>query len=503
MADSLLARIQLPASVRFLNPTVNFVRSLAEDVGLEEDEVNDLHLAFEEILVNIILHGLNENAGELVDITCERLPTGIEIRIRDKGVPFDPDRIPRYSPEDATKERLDGLGTFLARRSLDTLAFRRLGRDGNLTILVKHGRIYRAEKRGPVPRETTDTTKPKPVPDNYEVRWMRAEDAIDVSRCAYSAYGYTYEPFIYYPERIAHMNRVGLLRSVVAALPHEILGHLAMEFHDAHQQIAEVGVGFVNAEYRGGGVFKRLHNLVFEYAMQHRMMGLYVRAVTSHVISQKTAAHFGFKSCGIELGILPDDRDFKSLAGHVKQRVSLLCMFKPFCYEQASNLFPPEQHLDIIGKIYNYLEVPCRLIAAAEDRQPGDHTETVLRCRFVQSWNVTYIYVDTVGADWEHSLKVRWRHCLLEKQDSVCLHLDLTNPLSARICNAVEDWGFFFAGVLPGEINGHDALIMQYLNNQYIDTGTVQLFDDFAKTLLEYIGAQKPMLDIREARASS
>jgi serine/threonine-protein kinase RsbW len=328
---------------------------------------------------------------------------------------------------------------------------------------------------------------------------MRAEDAIDVSRCAYSAYGYTYQPFIYYPERIAQMNRVGLLRSAVAVLPNEMLGHVAMEFQDSNKQIAEIGVGFVNPEYRGGGVFKRLHNLVFEYAMKHRMIGLYVRAVTSHVILQRAGVYLGLKSCGIELGILLDDTDFKALVGHVKQRESLLFMFKPFYYEQPSSLFPPVQHLDIIGQIYNHLEVPCRLSAPLEDFQPGDHPETVLRCRFVQFLNVTDIYVDTVGPDWEHSLKVRWRHCLLEKQDSVYLHLDLTNPLSARICNAVEDWGFFFAGVLPGEINGHDALVMQYLNNQYIDTETVQLFDDFAKTIMEYISTQKPMLDLLEA----
>ena len=58
---------------------------------------------------------------------------------------------------------------------------------------------------------------PRAPEQEYSIRRMRPDEAIYVAQCVYRAYGYNYpNGDLYYPERIAQLNRTGELVSAVA-----------------------------------------------------------------------------------------------------------------------------------------------------------------------------------------------------------------------------------------------------------------------------------------------
>ncbi len=491
MSESLLARLELPASVSFISPAVDFIRNVAEDAGLNGEEVDNLHLAFEEVVTRIIQQGLQANPDERFNVTCEKLPSGVEILIQDKGRPFDPDEIPAFSPDALTEDKLDGLGDYLARHAVDELSHFRLGKEGNLTLLVKHGSRFRAQETPPQPPPESE---PKTVPDNFEVRRFNPEDAIGLAKGAWNAYGYTYADFFYFPERVTHMNQRGKIHSVVATIPGgDLLGHVALAFPIQDAPITEFTAAFVNTEYRGGGIFKQLNVAAFDLVDELGLRGVFVHAVTSHFISQKTIHHFGARCCGLHLASGPPTVNFKGLTGEGKQKESFLVMYQPIRDEQERTIYPPDHHADMIETIYASVGLPAQKAAATKTDFQGD---TILHAHGQFDTNTGNIFLYDAGADWEHELKIAYRRMALEKRDAIFLYLNLQHPKTPEICGKAEEWGFFFSGVLPCAMKGEDALILQYLNNMRIDVTRLDLFEDAAKELRDYIHRQPPMQEL-------
>jgi len=139
-------------------------------------------------------------------------PTRIELPAQEASIraalDFQPERL------DAVDD-LDGLSLYLAKKSVDELTFTNHGRAGIEALIRK--RRSSAHIQHIMPREelsaTGDSSEHDPA---YSIRPARESDALEISRCAWMTYGYTYEDYIYYPERIIELNRSGELRSLVA-----------------------------------------------------------------------------------------------------------------------------------------------------------------------------------------------------------------------------------------------------------------------------------------------
>ncbi len=57
-----------------------------------------------------------------------------------------------------------------------------------------------------------------------------------------------------------------------------------------------------------------------------------------------------------------------------------------------------------------------------------------------------------------------------------------------------EQLGFFFSGILPRGLRGHDSLMLQYLNNTRVDSSLLAPFSGEARKILEYIKRHDPGL---------
>jgi serine/threonine-protein kinase RsbW len=485
-------KLTAPGNIRYISVTVEFIKNCSRAFGFSEDEIFKIDIAAEEALSNIILNSLSNDSLQNYSVTCRRLPGKMEIVIHDKGLPFSPDEIPEYNPENPDdEENADGLGMYLLKSSVDNVLFRNLGRNGKETVLIVGIESERIDNLLSVSRqpEATDIT---PVDTKWHLRPFQPEDAIEISRCAYQTYGYTYEPYIYYPERITDMNNKGELLSIVAVDKSEnLLAHIALKFYHHEDPIAEAGVAFVKPQYRKLGIFSKMCTDAFQRASDRGLFGVYGRAVTSHPLSQKKLTDFGFIDCGLMLGLFPSDVEFKALTGKTVQKESALLTYLPFKSPNRA-IFPPARHSEIISDILSEASIPVKAVDSdnesatkcSDKKIHGDAELTYSRMEVFNTADIISYSTDISIIDSINSAK---RKLCIEHTDVLYLYLDLEQPGCAKLADRCEKLGFFFCGVLPYGMHGRHTLILQYLNNIEIDFNKIKLNSPFAEKLLRYV----------------
>ena len=487
--------IILPSQERFVNPALAFIRAAAASCGFLEKALNDIEVAAEEALTNVIKHAFEGHCDEIFKLSVRFTEADFIITIYEKGMPFSPDRIADYDPAKLDNSmNTDGLGVYLMKKNMDDVIFENLGREGKSLTLIKHiagGRVNLTLEN--YDNEVLVKNDMNSAGDNalYEIRLFRPEDALEISRCAYKAYGYTYEPYIYYPEKIIEMNRDGKLRSFIAAGKNtgEIMGHIAFKYKNPDDRIAEIGVAFVKPEYRKAGILKAMIIFCHEKALELKLFGLFGRAVTSHVASQKALEKLGYASCGIFLGLFPDDVDFKALTGKIRQKESGLLLYRTISEEGDRTIYVPARHKGKISDIFAALKIAVRI---DESEAPPSSGKSEINVISVPVLNIADVEVGSIGSDILHELKSIVHDLCLKHIDAIFLHIDMEDPKAAFVARECERSGFFFSGVLPFGLNNKHEFILQYMNNLAINFDIIKPFSPGAVEILNYVRTFDP-----------
>ena len=83
-------------------------------------------LVIEEVLSNVVRHGYPDGGQHEISVSVSRRDEGIEIRVRDDGVEFDPSAAaPVDLDQPLGERRVGGLGIHLVRQFVDSLEYRR------------------------------------------------------------------------------------------------------------------------------------------------------------------------------------------------------------------------------------------------------------------------------------------------------------------------------------------------------------------------------------------
>lgn len=115
----------------------NFLRRYLRGWDISEEDFFRIELALVEMCTNVIRYGYPGGKGDF-QVKAWHEDEKFYLEIRDSGVPFDPSRIKKPSLKDlATKERMGGLGIFLARKLMDGFAYRREDNQNVLTMYKK------------------------------------------------------------------------------------------------------------------------------------------------------------------------------------------------------------------------------------------------------------------------------------------------------------------------------------------------------------------------------
>jgi anti-sigma regulatory factor (Ser/Thr protein kinase)/predicted N-acetyltransferase YhbS len=501
----------IPNDVSYLPQVGGYVTAAAAQLGFDEVDSGDVRLAVDEACAHVIETAFEPGEEQELAISCRRSPSGLEVTIADKGLPFDPSSIAQYDARGGLDRDLSGLPFYLIQQAMDEVRFVNKGREGKEIQLTKYLKSPGVETYFTEEELLPYDTGAKPAPlGEYTYRLMEPADAVEVARCVYKTYGYTYPgEHVYYPERVLAMNQTGEMVSAVATTETgEVIGHCALSGQPGDRAM-EVGQAVVAPAHRGRGILQRLMDLLVNRARPQGLAGLYVHAVTIHPFSQRVCLKYGFRESAVLLGYAPRRVQMKRFADdQLPQRETVVYGYQPLHEPPRCAVFAPDHHRPMVARIYHNLGLERELASpetAYQDVAPGRRPSAVSRfdlsTKAMSALGIAVMEVGSYGPGIEQEVKGKLRDLCHEGIAAVYLKLPLGDPQTALFCERFEELGFFFCGVqirpvepaVPDGEASRDVLCLQYLNGPRMDYDLLQIHSEFGKELLAYIRERDPL----------
>ena len=478
-----------------MEPTCRYAAEVAHQIGFDAVLAQQISAGLRQALTSLLRYSFEPGEKALVELVCERIPAGLRISLRDRGLPLsagDPGSVDVGSGAD---NPLYGLNDYF-----DEVHFHNRGPAGKEIVLCKHlpdpSLAEYAAACALDTAEASDAERPgAPAEIHCTVRPLKASEAHEVSKAVYTAYGYSYpHEHVYYPEKIAELNRRGEIFSVVAVADNgEIAGHCSLQLWEENPCIAELTQGVVKPRFRSQGCFARLTEYLIETARTQDLTGVFGEAVTAHPYSQRAALQFGLRDCALFLGLIPATAEFKGLKrGGFAERGSMLVQFRHLKVPPPTPVFAPAAHRAMIAAIYANLGITPDWRSPSAESDPQVAEASAMAVKLSRALNLARIRIDRWGPDAIDILRRHVKELCLHQRQVIHLLLGLADPATAVLAQRCEELGFFFAGVLPCGLPSGDALILQYLNNFAVRYEALQTASEFAARLAAYVQKHDP-----------
>ena len=130
--------LSLVNDLRDIAGAADKIGAFCAEHGLAEGISFEVHLAVDELLTNTITYGYDDVEEHRIDLSLRLEGCTLVVEIADDGRAFDPLQAPEPDLGASLEERaVGGLGIYLVRKTMDTVAYRR--EDGrNVVTLTKH-----------------------------------------------------------------------------------------------------------------------------------------------------------------------------------------------------------------------------------------------------------------------------------------------------------------------------------------------------------------------------
>lgn len=493
-------KISIPNDLIFGRLVAENAKSLSGILGFSARAAQEIEMATEEIASDIIQKAFEREQEDYIDITFNLNAAGLEIVINEQGLPYDPALEKKYSPEILKNSWSDkGLGMYLVKKVLDGFSFHNLGRQGKETRLFKY--LDQARVESLLSREEIKNLQQKEKAGKlpkagvrYSVRRLRPEEAVEVSRCVYAAYGYTYlHEDMYYPDRVRALNENGDMISFVAVTDSkEIIAHAAMILEE-DKLVPEFGVAATKPRFRGQGCLNALGQARANEAKKLGFVGGYGMGVTTHFYSQKAMLKHGMKPCALLLSNAEEPR-YCDIKPKNIQRESAVMHFIYFKHPDNIIIYPPQEHADFIAAIYSNLGVRSRSGEVGALNRPCIR-ESNVRVKTDSDRLTADIRINSYGDYIVQEIAAKLKLLGSCPVKTVYLYLPLTDINTATHCRKFESLGFFFAGIKPG--SDGDFLVLQCLNGYDIDYKQIVVGCEFSQWIKDYVqkcGADSSMI---------
>ena len=202
-----ISTLTIPARLPYADVASAYVEAVANHFGFAAAASRQLGRALLLACKDLMHHAFEPNELQEVQISCQRLPIGLKIIIREKGLPLSPAELASLAA-DRHICPLVHFGDHLTcvRDIWDEASFHNLGRAGAEVHLIKY-----FEGSGSLDPEACPVTPlaapPSPLPgkpETFTLRPFTPADALAIVRLLYRTYGYSY-PFEHlYLSRTAH-----------------------------------------------------------------------------------------------------------------------------------------------------------------------------------------------------------------------------------------------------------------------------------------------------------
>lgn len=302
----------------------------------------------------------------------------------------------------------------------------------------------------------------KTLDEKSKIVIKRLEDEAEgIVNCAYRTYGNSYiHKYIYDTTMINKLNYEEKIISYIALdETNRVMGHVALEYFQK-SNICEISHAFVDPQFRGKGCLTELTRFAIEESEKRGDIGIYVHAVTSHIYSQKSAESNGFKDCGLLLSRITALK-FKDIYDKNEKRESLIIQYKYLKKQHKKYIYAPEKYKKIINEIYENLGVKIVFKELEDDNEIFSKVTSIET--IVDDYDTGTIYVNKFAKDGINKILNQFNKLYFERKKAIFLRLKLCNKSSIDIWNQMEQFGFFFAGIMPGD-GDEDEVILQYIN---------------------------------------
>ncbi len=477
--ENLIAKITARTNRKYVPSYTCLVREVAGILGFGDDEASKLELVTEEACLNVIDHAFAGEDGSFFHICLERRPGQLVIAIEDQGLPYDWAKVERGEGV--------GLGLTIMKAFLDQIRFLNLGREGKRVELIRNLPADYPETEtlaaGSGPAAVESPAEDVPL----SFRLLRPEEGVDLARCFYHCYGYSYLDFVYHPEKIRELIEQGLQTSFVAVTPDgEIVAHFGLSRETVDARVAETGQAVVNPRFRGRKLFETLKEKAAEHARAEGNYGFYSESVTIHPYTQKGNLKLGASETGILLSYAPQRLSFRNIDASVQHRQTTVLFYLRLNDEPERRVYPPADHREMVEKIYRrgafrrIVEEPAVAGAGEPSRRSS------VEVRVVPDLGVAFLRVHEFGRDLRDLVRGHLRELCASRIDCIYLDLPISDHGTAAACPELEALGFSFSGIIPEMFSG-DLLRLQYLNNVVVDAAETVLASQFGRELFDYV----------------
>lgn len=478
-----ISKITVPNDPAYIGSVLSFAEDLALKIGFSKRESLEISIALSEACENVIMHAFDPYEDESFTITFEALDDGLKILIDEMGMPFSANMVSRGC---------ETPGLHAMRENMDEVRFINRGKDGKELELYKYLKGSHLEEIFSDVELAPYQVCEIPAPETkYIFRLMKPSEAVDVSRCIYRAYKYTYlNEDLYFPERIEARNRDGRMISFVAVTEAgEVVAHFAL-LPRSNQRAAEVGIAVVVPEHRKKKLMKvLLHKLIVE-AKSRGFITLYGNAFTMHTLSQRTNLNFDFVETALQLGIFPPKAIHIMCEKDLLGAGNVMTFFKYLKYPEENEIFLPARHEDILKKIYAGLGVKKEFNIVTDSPAQPHKAESEIHLSIKPFHKTAYVEVREPGLDLDKRLKAKRMELADKGFNAIYVDLDISQPYTPWATLKLEAIGFFFSGVLP-EFYSSDALRLQYYMTDVI-YDEIETVSDFAMELKKYVRMLDP-----------
>lgn len=278
---------------------------------------------------------------------------------------------------------------------------------------------------------------------------------------------------------------------------------LALSFANSAKTVLEISTLCTNPTLRGVASALILRKIV-QYAKKvannllpsNGQMSLLSKPVTSHTLTQRLQQGFTFKTTGLLLNTLPNERELNKLYLHKAEL--LACDFNALTLTRNSQIISvyvynslrhsidiclPECLQEIITRVYRQLEMKVNYV----DILARDTEVAVINTFYYMHNSCCKLEVIVAGAAVFAELLTKINYALTEEIRVVHVLLPITRVSKELVMNLLN-FGFVFAAIIPGYYAiREDALFLQYLNGIRPSLLQGSLLCPFAQWLLSEI----------------
>jgi hypothetical protein len=459
--------LRIPAKSEFSDLAAYVAADAAARAELPAEQTQQLAEAVK-LGFELVVRDAMADAREPLHVRAVWTPEDVRIALIERGLPLDGAAAARDPGWAQIVELVEGTQWKLHSSGSELL----------LTVKRPHGIAH----SGDAP--PAQHSMPLAPPQQYTVRRFQPQDAPGVARAFYQTWGYHYiVPAVYVPQRLIDLNASEAYISIVAvAQDGEIVGHFALDPLPG-TPLVDGCAAIVNPAHRGRGLLERMREFAEHEAMRLGFGAFYTEPVTTHPRTQEDSVKIGAKLCAIVLGGDPAKFTPKAMQfSGAGQRQSFTIYIKPFATREKRTIYPPVIHRTMIETLYGNLGFPIDVQGGEAASAPGE-----LHIEVNRSEGFATVTVARAGsATAERIAQVLEDIRTLRHVGAVYVNLPLEDPGTPALFESIALLGFFFCGVVPWAMGGHDALRLQVPLTP-IDLSQVTIFGEFGAQLKAYI----------------